>query len=59
MNYFNKGSSSSRSIFKPILHVSQNVSHGEGLFIHVTVYNSVFFWVIPWTPNYTLKTGWN
>ena len=41
--YFNKGSSSSRAIFKSILHVSQNLCHGEGLLIHVTVYNSAFF----------------
>ena len=43
MIYFSKGSSSSPAIFKSILHVSQNVCHGEGLHIHVTVYNSAFF----------------
>ena len=42
MIYFNKGSLSSQAIFKSILHVSQNVCHGEGLLIHVTVYNSAF-----------------
>ena len=42
MIYFNKGSSA-RRIFKSILHVSQNVCHGKGLLIHVTVYNSAFF----------------
>ena len=41
--YFNKGSSSSRAILKSILHVTKNVCHGEGLLIHVTVYNSAFF----------------
>ena len=40
---FNKGPSSSPAVFKSILHVSQNVCHGEGLLIHVTVYNSAFF----------------
>ena len=55
MIYFNQGSSSSWAIFKSILHVSQNVCHGEGLLIHVTVYNSAFLWVITWTLNYTLK----
>ena len=58
MIYFNKGSSSSRAIFKSMLHVIQNVWHGQGLLIHVTLYNSAYFWVIFWIPNYTLKTGW-
>ena len=43
MIYFKKGSSSLRAIFTSVLHVSQNVCHGEGLLIHVTVYNSAFF----------------
>ena len=57
MIYFNKGSLSSRVIFKSILHVSQNGCHGEGLLIHVTVYNSAFFRVISWMLNYTLKVN--
>ena len=52
---FNK-ESSLRAIFKSILHVSQNVCHGERLLIHVTVYDSAFFWVTSWTLNYILKT---
>ena len=43
MIYFDKGLSSSRAIFKSILHISQNVCHGEGLLVHVTVHNSEFF----------------
>ena len=37
MIYFNKVSSSSRAIFKSILRVCQNISHGKGLFSHVTI----------------------
>ena len=60
MIYFNKVSWSSQTIFKSILHVSQNVFHGEGLLIHITVYNSAFFFlVISWALNYALKTGWS
>ena len=51
MIYFNKGLSSSLTIFKSILHVTQNVWHGQGLPIHVTAY----FWVISWTLNNALK----
>ena len=43
MIYFNKGSSSSRAIFKSILHVIQNLCHGEGLLMRVTIYNSAYF----------------
>ena len=39
---FNKRPSSSRVIFKSILHVNQNVCHSEGLLIHITVHNSAF-----------------
>ena len=54
---FNKESSSLRAIFNSILLVNQNVCHGEGLLIHLTVCNSAFFLVISWTLNYTLKLG--
>ena len=39
MIYLKKHISSSRAIFKFILHVSQNVSYSEGLLILVTVYD--------------------
>ena len=55
-----KKGSTSGAIFKSILHVVQNVWHGHG---HghghgLTECNSAYFWVISWTLNYTLKTGW-
>ena len=63
MSYLNNGSSSSRAIYKSILHVCmlfRYVWHSQGLLMHVTVYNiDVYdFWVISWTLNYALKTGW-
>ena len=43
--YFNKGSSS-RAIYKSILHAIQNVWHGQGILMDITAYDSTLFWVI-------------
>ena len=43
--YLNKGSWSSRTIFKFMLHVIQNVWNKQGLLVQITVYNSTFYWV--------------
>ena len=41
--YLNRGLSSSRAICKFNLQVIQNVWHGQGLVMHITVYNSTSF----------------
>ena len=40
--YFSKGSPLSHAIFKSILHVIQNVWHGEELLMNITLFNNKF-----------------